>query len=138
MADLLRFSVLTPGKTLLDVAEVSKVRMKLADGAWLSLYPRHAPLLAETLPGPVTYTTGAGEQAISLSESILQVAENNVTLFTGGELAASLAMPGEAAALEATDTDATHFDRLARALMRSLQALPTETLGDFEPGGGAA
>jgi len=124
--DLLRFSVLTPGMTLLDVANVSKVRVKLVDNGWLSIYPRHAPLLGETLAGPVTYTTAEGDETISLSESILQVFENDVTLFSGGELAASTAQIGVE-----DEADAAHFDRLARVLMKSLQALPTEALGDF-------
>lgn len=139
MPDLLRLSVLTPGKTLLDVANVSKVRLKLADGGWLSIYPRHAPLLAETLAGPVTYTIRADEQTISLSESILQVAENDVTLFTGGELAAFTAMTGEGEDEDASDAaDAAsdaHFDRLARVLMLSLQASPAETSDEFETTG---
>jgi F0F1-type ATP synthase epsilon subunit len=130
--DLLRFSVLTPDRTLLDVANVSKVRLKLADGGWLSVYPRHEPLLGETLAGLVTYITESGEQTISLSESILQVTENDVTLFTGGELTASAAVMGETEDEDATDATDAHFDRLARVLMVSLQALPPETLGDLE------
>ncbi len=126
MPDLLRFSVLTPGRTLLDVANVSKVRVKLADNGWLSIYPRHAPLLGETLPGPVTYITEAGDETISLSESILQIAYNDVTLFSGGELTAVAG-----AIVAGDDADGMHFDRLARALMSSLQALPTETLADL-------
>ncbi|MGC9394738.1 MAG: hypothetical protein ACP5J4_07775 [Anaerolineae bacterium] len=127
MPDLLRLSVLTPGKTLLDVDNVSKVRLKLADGGWLSIYPHHAPLLGETLAGPVTYTTEVGKETLSLSESILRVAENDVTLFTGGELPISTAVVGEEGEVEAV-----HFDRLARVLMLSLQALPVETPDDPE------
>ncbi|MFN2286283.1 MAG: hypothetical protein ACK2UQ_17840 [Anaerolineae bacterium] len=133
MPDLLRLSVLTPGKTLLDVANVSKVRLRLADGGWLSIYPLHAPLLAETMAGPVTYTIQQGDateaaSSLTLSESVLQVAENDVTLFTGGELTAFTALAGD-------DEDAAadaHFDRLARVLMLSLQALPPETSDEFE------
>ncbi len=124
MPDLLRFSVLTPDKTLLDVSNVSRVRLKLADGGWLSIYPRHAPLLGETLAGPLTYITEAGEETISLSESILQITRNEITLFSGGELTTS-APPTDA-------VDAAHFDRLARVLMVSLQALPAETQGALE------
>jgi F0F1-type ATP synthase epsilon subunit len=135
MPDLLRLSVLTPGKTLLDVANVSKVRLKLVDGGWLSIYPHHAPLLAETQAGAVTYITEVGDgtetvSSLTLSESILQVAESGVTLFTGGELTASTAMMGEE-----DGEDAVHFDRLARVLMLSLQAMPAETSDDFEAGG---
>lgn len=130
MPDLLRFSVLTPDKTLLDVANVRKVRVRLADHGLLSIYPRHAPLLGETLAGPVTYTTAEGDETIALAESILQIFENDVTLFSGGELTASAAQVGPE-----DEADAAHFDRLARVLMQSLQALPTETLGDFASGG---
>lgn len=126
MPDLLRFSVLTPDKTVLDVRNVRKVRLRLADHGWLSIYPRHAPLLGETLAGPVTYTTAEGDETIFLSESILQIFENDVLLFGGGELTASAAQIGVE-----DEADAAHFDRLARVLMQSLQALPTETLGDF-------
>lgn len=126
MPDLLRFSVLMPDKTLLDVPNVRKVRLRLADGGWLSIYPRHAPLLGETLAGPVTYTTAEGDETLSLSESILQIFENDVTLFSGGELTASAAQIGAE-----DEADAAHFDRLARVLMQSLQALPTEALGDL-------
>jgi len=126
VSDQLRFSVLTPDETLLDVANVRKVRLRLADHGWLSVYPRHAPLLAETLAGPVTYTTAEGDETISLTESILQIFENDVTLFSGGELTASAVQIGPE-----DEMDAAHFDRLARALLQSLQALPTETLGDF-------
>lgn len=128
MPDLLRLNVLTPGKTLLDVANVRKVRVKLADHGWLSIYPRHAPLLAETLAGPVMYITETGAETISLSESILQVADNNVTLYTGGELAASTAVTGDDVG---ADEDTAHFDRLARVLLRSLNAHSIEELDVF-------
>ncbi len=131
MPDLFRLSVLTPGKTLLDVADVRQVRLKLADHAWLSIYPRHAPLLAETLAGPVTYTTEAGAETIALSESILQVANDAVTLFTGGELAASLAVMSPGVSGVAEDEDAAYFDRLARVLLLSLSAHPGEGLDEF-------
>jgi len=123
--DLIRFSVMTPGKTLLDAASVSKVRLKLADQGWLSIYPRHAPLLAETFAGPVTYTTAGEDETIFISEGILQVADNDVTVFTGGELVSPTPPP-------APDADDAHFDRLASVLLKSLSALPAEGLGDFD------
>ncbi|HOT92381.1 MAG TPA: hypothetical protein PLJ78_08900 [Anaerolineae bacterium] len=121
MSEWLHFSVLTPEKKLLDVANVRKVSLKLADHGWLSIYPRHAPLLAETLAGPVKYTTAAGTETISLAESILQVADNLVILFTVGELTAPEAGIPDVADNE-DDEEAEHFDRLARALLVSLGA----------------
>ena len=129
MPDLLRLNVLTPVKTLLDVAQVQKVRLKLADHGWLSIYPYHAPLLAETLAGPVTYVIAAAEASLSLSASLLQVADNVVTLFTAGVLTEA------APALEQDgDPEAARFDRLARVLLRSLGAIPGEEWREFDPG----
>jgi F0F1-type ATP synthase epsilon subunit len=129
MPELLRLNVVTPVKTLLDVAQVRKVRLKLADHGWLSIYPYHAPLLAETVAGPVTYITEAAEASLALAESILQVAENQVTLFTAGEVA-DFTMATASAAAAAEDG---RFDRLARVLLKSMGATPGDEWRDFDP-----
>ncbi len=118
MPDLLRLGILTPERTLLDVANVRRVSLKLADGGWLSIYPRHAPLLAETLAGPVKYTTATGTETISIAESVLQVMDNVVTLLTVGEPAA----PETDITAAVADEEEKHFERLARALLASLGA----------------
>ncbi|HOU14947.1 MAG TPA: hypothetical protein PKZ84_17705 [Anaerolineae bacterium] len=140
MSDLLRLSVVAPGKTLLEATNVGKVRLKLADQAWLSIYPRHAPLLAETLAGPVTYTSEAGDATLFVSESILQVVDNTVTLFASGELTAPVTATASDASGDIEDEDAARFDRLARVLLQSLNAQPVAGLDEFTgetTGGGA-
>lgn len=119
MADLLRLTVLTPEKALLDVGGVRKVRVLLVDGAWLSVYPGHAPLLAEIVAGSVTYVRDAGEEEIALAEGIVRIGGGAVTVFTGGLVGASSAMP--LASGDGADED-VEFDRLAKALMVTLGA----------------
>ena len=111
--------MLTPEKALLDVGGVHKVRVLLADGAWLSVYPGHAPLLAEMVAGSVAYVTDAGEEEIALTEGIVRIDDGAVTIFTGGLVGASSAMHVE----PADDVDeVVEFDRLAQVLMVTLDA----------------
>ena len=125
--DLLRFVVLTPERTLLDVTGVRKVRILLSDGAWLSVYPGHAPLLAEAVAGAVTYVTDAGEREIALTESIVRIGNGAVTIFTGG-------LAGDASILSvdagAAEDKGVEFDRLAQVLMVTLGAHTSEVLAN--------
>jgi len=116
MAALLRLIVLTPDRTLLDVTEATKVRVRLADDALLSIYPGHAPLIAETLPGPVAYDTVAGYGQLAIAEGILQVAAGEVTVLTSG-------LQREEPPLTTVEGD-QRFDRLAKQLLMGLQAQP--------------
>ncbi len=118
MSTSLRLTVLTPDQVLLSVDAATRVRMKLADDAWLSVYPNHAPLIAEVLPGPVQYDTDAGSGELSIWGGILQVTEGQVTVLTSGHQRGP----------HAPETDAAsdrQFDRLARRLIMSLQAQPS-------------
>ena len=127
MADSLRFTVLTPEKTLLDVSAVRKVRVLLADGAWLSVYPGHAPLLAESVAGPATYETDAGVDEIALAEGIVSVGDGAVTVFTGGLAEASPALRVTA---DDEEDGIVEFDRLAQVLMVTLGAHTGEVLAN--------
>ena len=79
-----RLMVLTPAKTLLDVEEVAWVQAQLADGGGIGIYPRHAPLLAETVTAPLRYAGESGEHTLNLEAGILQVDGEGVTIFTSG------------------------------------------------------
>jgi len=54
----LRLTVLTPAETLLEVEGVKWVRVQLADGGGISIWPGHAPLLAETVAAALHYAGG--------------------------------------------------------------------------------
>jgi F0F1-type ATP synthase epsilon subunit len=113
----LRLTVLTPDRVLLAVDSTTKVRMKLADDAWLSVYPGHAPLIAEVLPGPVQYDTDAESGELSIAEGIVQVTEGQVTVLTSGH-------QRETQAAETHAASDQQFDRLAEELLMSLQSQP--------------
>ena len=124
----LRLTVLTLAETLLDVEEVAWVRARLANGGGISVYPGHAPLLAETVTAPLRYANGSGEHVLDLEAGILQVDRDGVTIFTSGlvqtsEVSGTLEVPG-----------GTRFDRLARTLLTAMQAQPGGVLdaGDEE------
>lgn len=111
-AKRLHLAVLTPGETLLDVADVAWVQALLADGSRVSIYPGHAPLLAETRRAALRYATTTGKrQTEELQAGILQVAGSDVLLFTGGS-----------AAEGASPDETQQFHRLTRALLARLPA----------------
>jgi F0F1-type ATP synthase epsilon subunit len=118
----LRLTVLTPAEQLLEVEEVRWVRVRLVDGAGLSIYPGHAPLLAETVPAPVRYSDSDGEHEVDVASGVLHVTPYAVTLFTGGGDGAEPFEPAE-------DEQAERFDRLARTLLETLDAAPPEGRG---------
>lgn len=132
MPDLLRFVVLSPERTLLDVGGVRKVRLLLADDAWLSIYPSHAPLLAETVAGPVTYVTDAGQDEVRLAEGILRIGNDAVTIFTGG--ASDMAAPRTETDARSVEGEALEFDRLAHVLMLALGAHTGDVLSNEDVG----
>lgn len=118
----LRLTVLTLAETLLDVEEVAWVRARLADGGGISIYPGHAPLLAETVTAPLRYANGSGEHVLELEAGILQVDRDGVTIFTSG-----LTQTSEV-------SEDKRFDRLARTLLTAMPAQPGDVLdaGDEE------
>ncbi|MBN1873189.1 MAG: hypothetical protein JXA33_03095 [Anaerolineae bacterium] len=137
---LLRFQVLTPERTLLALDTVAKVRVRLSDGIWLSVYPRHAPLIAETQGGTVYYTaapvTGTyrppfrnnaqdvHEGSLELAPGILYITNDVVTLFTYGLR--------DNTGPQIMETEDMQFDRLARALLLALNAYPDGVLATEE------
>ena len=111
MAQTVHLVVLTPERVLLSVEAALKVRVRLADGAWLSIYPRHAPLVAEMPSGPLQYETDLESGELPLEDGILRVQDNEVVVLTSG-----LASRQEMALAETE----VQYDRLARRLMQAL------------------
>ena len=130
MIEPLRLTVLTPAETLLDVERVAWVQVQLADGGGIGIWPGHAPLLAETVAAPLRYADALGEHALDLEAGILQVERDGVTIFTSGLIQTSEV--SEMARLSSPKSsevsEGVPFDRLARALLTTLQAQPEEAL----------
>lgn len=120
MARPLHLQVLTPTETLLDAEDVHRVHLRLVDGVGISIYPGHAPLLAETVTAPLRYADADGEHALHAEAGILQVDDGEVMIFTtgrpgGDEVTAPPAVTGE-----------RRFERLARELQERLENEPRQ------------
>ena len=109
--------MLTPDKVALKKHNVRKVRVRLVDETWISIYPNHAPMVAETLPGPIEWKTETESGEVSLSRGILRVQDDRVLLLAPG---AGDESQGELAGAEPRQ----RFERLARRLMDSLEEAP--------------
>lgn len=77
-----RLLVQTPAEVLVDLLEVDWVEVRLAKGGPLRILRGHAPLLAETLAGPLDYSTASGQRRIELEAGLLSVARGQVTVLT--------------------------------------------------------
>jgi F0F1-type ATP synthase epsilon subunit len=69
---------------LLEVEKAQWVSVRLTDGAGISIYPGHAPLLAETVTASLRYADASGEQGFAAKAGILQIRGDQVTVFTSG------------------------------------------------------
>lgn len=115
MADSLRLWVATPEKALLDLPHVDWARIWLADAGSIGIRPGHAPLLAETAPGPLHYGQGDEERTLDLERGILLVDREGISIFTSGTPS-----PQERGVKQKGEE--LRFRRLARALLSTLRA----------------
>jgi len=76
--------VLTPDTTLLHADNVHRVKIQLADGGGIGIWPGHAPLLAESVAAPLRYADDLGEHLVQLSAGVLLVVPDRVTVYTTG------------------------------------------------------
>ena len=128
----LRMTVLTPAQTLLDAGNVAWVQVRLADGGGIGVYPGHAPLLAETLTAPLRYADPAGEHTLDLEAGILEIRQDSVRVFTNGPARDEDKANIDRASVDIADLDRAsdaRFDRLAQALLDTLQEQADEVLG---------
>jgi F0F1-type ATP synthase epsilon subunit len=82
----LRLRVWSPAETVADVREVLWVHVELGQARPLTIWPGHAPLLAETSAEGVRYADDEGTHTLSPGPGILQVRENEVLILVGGAL----------------------------------------------------
>lgn len=88
MPDLLRLRVWSPAETMVDVQGVQWVHVELSQARPLTIWPGHAPLLAETSDG-LRYADDAGIHVVDLPPGILQVREDEILILVAGDLEAS-------------------------------------------------
>ena len=108
----LHLIVWTPDATLLEVEQAAWVHVKLANNNGVTIWPGHAPLLAETVAETLRYEDRNGAQRIEFPSGTLQVSNNRVTLFLDRAVGDSSWDRGEAGSRQ--------FDRLAETLLTAL------------------
>jgi F0F1-type ATP synthase epsilon subunit len=128
MARTFELSVLTPAEPLLEVSAAEWVHLRLMDDTGITIYPGHAPLLAETMSGPLRYADNMGEHAFNAGAGILQVKVDRVTVFTGSEWEAEEMVPATIGPL-CPLSEERQFERLARELRSKLKEEPESALG---------
>jgi F0F1-type ATP synthase epsilon subunit len=116
VADPLRLVVWTPSERLIDAEQVEWVHLELVDDRTLTIWPRHAPLLAETAAGAVRYADLEGTHTVDLLSGVVHVRNDVVSLYLPGTLGSAV---GEDA--QPIKGEETGFERLARTMLRALE-----------------
>jgi F-type H+-transporting ATPase subunit epsilon len=84
----LRLSILTPTEPVVLADDIAWLQARLADGGSIGIWPGHAPLIAETVCGPVRYSDGSGEHRVELQAGLLHVESGGVVILVPGVLEA--------------------------------------------------
>jgi len=111
---LLTFQVLTPQGIIFELANLDSVNVHLADDCPIGIRPGHAPLIAETIAGSVTYRFENKIEHIDLYPGVLQIRDNVIKILTAGKF-------GEEKA-ELDDTVIKEYDRLMQTLIKKLSS----------------
>ena len=84
MARSLRLSIISPTDPLVINQEVAWLQARLADGGSIGIWPGHAPLLADTVAGPIRYSDGESEHTLELPAGVLHIDSTGATLLIPG------------------------------------------------------
>ncbi len=108
MAERLRLLVWTPSETLIEADEVEWVHVELRGERGLTVWPGHAPLIAETVADVMRYADEEGTHVVDLPAGIVQISADTVTVFLAGTPGEQAWSPGDRA---------ERFDRLLGELI---------------------
>jgi F0F1-type ATP synthase epsilon subunit len=108
--ETLHLRVLTPDGTILDKENVGFVRVHMQGDTKLSVYPNHAPLIAELLPGPIQYSLGTESHSLILGSGIMHVFNNGIYIYINQKYED----------LDQDENLLVEFDNLAHKLMDTL------------------
>jgi F0F1-type ATP synthase epsilon subunit len=117
----LTLQVLTPEGFVLEADQLSSVKVPLVDGGTIGIRPAHAPLIAETVQGEVTYRSQEESNAIELHAGVLDIDNDVVTILTAGEVTGT---PSKIA-----EEPETEYERLMQTLIDHLYP-EKEAIGD--------
>lgn len=112
--------IMTPETVLADRPNLAWVRLVLANENTITIWPGHAPLVAETADGPIMIMDRDNFEMISLAPALLKVTEDSVTLLTQCDKASCIVEPAE------PNLSSADINRLADELLAMLYADPSE------------
>lgn len=78
----MKIEVLRVGGGSMLLEGVKSLQVKLEDGSWLGIHPGHARLIAATADGELRFHREAEEERVSVSEGILTVDHDRITILT--------------------------------------------------------
>ena len=109
----LTLKVLTPEGMVFTKEGLDAVNIPLADGCPIGIRPGHAPLIAETVKGAISYRSINQEDQIHLHAGVLEIREDVIMLLTAGEIEKTPERLGEPVT--------TEYDRLMKTLIQQIQ-----------------
>ena len=83
---LLILRILSPEGKFVEITDLIAVNISLANDRPIGIRPGHAPLIAETNRGVVTYRKLGEEKQIHIHAGIMEIRNNIVTILTAGEV----------------------------------------------------
>jgi len=108
VSEPIRLLVWTPSETIVEADDLQWVHVELSEGQGVTIWPGHAPLLAETAAEALRYADSRGEHAVDLPPGIVHVQGNTVTVFLAGTLDEEVSRREE---------EGRRFDRLASVML---------------------
>ena len=107
-----RLLVVTPDRQLLLKDNLTWVKATLLDGE-IGIKANHAPLLAETVDGPVIFSVDDEKQSIDIHAGILKIDKKGVVIFTTGHLDSEIVSKN-------VEIEQMQYERLAKNLIRHI------------------
>ena len=77
----MKLTIATPEEEIVYLESVEWVHVKLSNGFPISIYPGHAPLIAQIISCDIRYLKNNREHQVEISDGILNVSEDQIKCF---------------------------------------------------------
>jgi F-type H+-transporting ATPase subunit epsilon len=138
----LRIDIITPERIVFQEEGVDSVTLPGSEGE-LTILPKHAPLMTELRPGPLTFRRGGAEIDVALSGGFLEVRDDRVVVLADTaersdeiDIARVEQARQRAQEMLASREDAQDVARAMAALERAVARMKVVERRRRRPGGG--
>ena len=108
----LTLRILSPEGKIIEIVNLSAVNISMVNNRSIGIRPGHAPLIAETKRGAVTYRKSGEEEKIHIHAGVLEIRNDVVTILTTGKVSQTQSDVRIAKDIE--------FDRLMQTLIKQI------------------